>query len=927
MVSQYPDMFKIFHKLVGDSNEKALSAIRPIVDEINELEPEFENFSDEQLKGVTPDLRSRYQAGESLDDILPEAFAAVREASRRTIGMRHFDVQLIGGIVLHEGKIAEMRTGEGKTLVSTLPAYLNALTGEGAHVITVNDYLAKRDAGWMGAIHHYLGMTIGVLQNSSSWVFNPDAPIVVDKNRLGDVDESTESAPPVRLPEDNFQSATKREAYECDVTYGTNNEFGFDYLRDNMVETAERRVQRGRTYAIVDEVDNILIDEARTPLIISGPAREQSQEYRRFAQLAKRLSPDLHFEIEDKRKTIVLTEEGIAAVEKELSVENLYAPENDVLSHFTENAIRAQHIYAKDREYVVQGKDVILVDEFTGRLMTGRRFSDGMHQALEAKEGVTVQRESNTYATITLQNYFRMYSKLAGMTGTATTEAEELDKIYKLEVVEIPTNRDTQRVDRGDYIYMTEEAKWNAIAERISELHHDGRPVLVGTTSIDKSELLGELLKKKRIPHNVLNAKQHEREASVVAEAGKVGSVTVATNMAGRGTDIILGGNPDVAVASEAGWQSDHDTIIEKGGLFVLGTERHESRRIDNQLRGRCGRQGDPGETQFFLSTEDDIVRRFGGDRIRGAMNLFRWEAHVPIENKMVSKSVETAQTKVEAQNFEIRKYLVDYDDVVNTQRDIIYQLRDKIIDGEDLRPTITEYLELEVRLIVQDRITGENENYDVEGLYRELLTVFPTTEGFPAKDDVFEMRPDEVEEAFVDVVETIYDKRTSEFGGDMLNKLERAIMLRTIDEHWVEHLTSMDNMRQGIGLEAAGQRDPLVAYKRNAFQMFTSLDATIKSTIARTIFRVALTQQPAPTQTVEVNTTKVDADVSMQKANAIANQKSVMANINSGHGGQAGGTSLAQVPTHTPDGRKLTRSERRKMERAQRKQAKQAGE
>ena len=927
MVSQYPDMFKIFHKLVGDSNEKALSAIRPIVDEINELEPEFENFSDEQLKGVTPDLRSRYQAGESLDDILPEAFAAVREASRRTIGMRHFDVQLIGGIVLHEGKIAEMRTGEGKTLVSTLPAYLNALTGEGAHVITVNDYLAKRDAGWMGAIHHYLGMTIGVLQNSSSWVFNPDAPIVVDKNRLGDVDESTESAPPVRLPEDNFQSATKREAYECDVTYGTNNEFGFDYLRDNMVETAERRVQRGRTYAIVDEVDNILIDEARTPLIISGPAREQSQEYRRFAQLAKRLSPDLHFEIEDKRKTIVLTEEGIAAVEKELSVENLYAPENDVLSHFTENAIRAQHIYAKYREYVVQGKDVVLVDEFTGRLMTGRRFSDGMHQALEAKEGVTVQRESNTYATITLQNYFRMYSKLAGMTGTATTEAEELDKIYKLEVVEIPTNRDTQRVDRGDYIYMTEEAKWNAIAERISELHHDGRPVLVGTTSIDKSELLGELLKKKRIPHNVLNAKQHEREASVVAEAGKAGSVTVATNMAGRGTDIILGGNPDVAVASEAGWQSDHDTIIEKGGLFVLGTERHESRRIDNQLRGRCGRQGDPGETQFFLSTEDDIVRRFGGDRIRGAMNLFRWEAHVPIENKMVSKSVETAQTKVEAQNFEIRKYLVDYDDVVNTQRDIIYQLRDKVIDGEDLRPTITEYLELEVRLIVQDRITGENENYDVEGLYRELLTVFPTTEGFPVKDDVFEMRPDEAEEAFVDVVETIYDKRTSEFGGDMLNKLERAIMLRTIDEHWVEHLTSMDNMRQGIGLEAAGQRDPLVAYKRNAFQMFTSLDATIKSTIARTIFRVALTQQPAPTQTVEVNTTKVDADVSMQKANAIANQKSVMANINSGHGGQVGGTSLAQVPTHTPDGRKLTRSERRKMERAQRKQAKQAGE
>jgi preprotein translocase subunit SecA len=920
-------MFKIFHKLVGDSNEKALNEIRPIVDEINELEPEFEAFSDDQLKGVTADLRSRYQDGETLEDILPEAFAAVREASRRTIGMRHFDVQLIGGIVLHQGKISEMRTGEGKTLVATLPSYLNALTGEGAHVITVNDYLAKRDAGWMGAIHHYLGLTIGVLQNSASWVFNPDAPIVIDPNRLGNDDEATDSAPPVRLPEDNFQSATKREAYGCDITYGTNNEFGFDYLRDNMVEDAERRVQRGRVYAIVDEVDNILIDEARTPLIISGPAREQSQEYRRFAQLAKRLSSDVHFEIEDKRKTIVLTEEGIAAVEKELKVENLYAPENDVLSHFTENAIRAQHVYAKDREYVVQGKDVVLVDEFTGRLMTGRRFSDGMHQALEAKEGVTVQRESNTYATITLQNYFRMYSKLAGMTGTATTEAEELDKIYELEVVEIPTNRGTQRIDRGDYIYMTEEAKWEAIAERITELHHDGRPVLVGTTSIDKSELLGDLLKQKRIPHNVLNAKQHEREANVVAEAGKAGAVTVATNMAGRGTDIILGGNPDVTVASEAGWQNDHDTIIQKGGLFVLGTERHESRRIDNQLRGRCGRQGDPGETQFFLSTEDDIVRRFGGDRIRGAMNLFRWEANVPIENKMVSKSVETAQTKVEAQNFEIRKYLVDYDDVVNTQRDIIYQLRDKVIDGEDLRPTITEYLEEEVRLTVLDRIAGENENYDVDGLYRELLTVFPTTEGFPSKDDVWDMRPEEAEQRFVDVVEVIYDKRTSEFGGDLLNKLERTIMLRTIDEHWVEHLTSMDNMRQGIGLEAAGQRDPLVAYKRNAFQMFTSLDETIKSTIARTIFRVALTQQPPPTQTVEVNATKDDADVSMQRANAVANQKSVMANVNSGHGGQVGGSSLAQVPTHTPDGRKLTRSERRKIERAQRKQSKQTGE
>jgi len=914
-------MFNLISKLVGDSNEKALNKIRPLVDEINDLEPEFDAKSDEALRAVTDDLRSRYNSGEDLDDLLPEAFAAVREAARRTIGMRHFDVQMIGGIVLHQGKIAEMRTGEGKTLVATLPTYLNAITGSGVHVITVNDYLAKRDAGWMGNVHHALGLTIGCLQNQASWVFNPDAPIASDDSTGND--EDADAAPPVRLPEDNFQPATKQEAYACDITYGTNNEFGFDYLRDNMVDDAERRVQRGRVYAIVDEVDNILIDEARTPLIISGPARDQGQEYRKFAQLARKLRPDEHFEIEEKRKTIVLHEEGIERVEQELKIENLYSPDNNVLSHFVENAIRAEHVYEKNREYVVQNNEVVIVDEFTGRLMTGRRFSDGLHQALEAKEGVRVQRVSNTYATITLQNYFRMYEKLAGMTGTAQTEAEELDKIYKLEVVEIPTNKEVKRIDHGDFIFMTEDAKWNAIAEKISELHHDGRPVLVGTTTIDKSELLAGLLKQRNIPHNVLNAKQHEREANIVAEAGKAGAVTVATNMAGRGTDIILGGNPDVTKASEDGWQVDHDTILGKGGLFVLGTERHESRRIDNQLRGRCGRQGDPGETQFYLSTEDDIVRRFGGDRIRGAMNLFRWEADVPIENKMVSRSVESAQTKVEGQNFEIRKYLVDYDDVVNTQRDVIYKLRDRIIDGEDLRPTISEYVEAEVRAIVADRINGGPENYDVEGLRREMLQVFPVEDGFPTDDDIFEMRPDEVEDIFVDLVDTTYDKRGEEFGEELLHKLETTIMLRTIDENWVEHLTSMDNMRQGIGLEAAGQRDPLVAYKRQGFEMFQILDSTIKSNVARTIFRVAMVQQSAPTP--EMSATKADAAASAKKANAVANQQSVMANVNAGHRDQqSAGGSLAQVPTHAPDGRKLTRSERRKLERLQRKQAKQ---
>ncbi|MBG82690.1 MAG: preprotein translocase subunit SecA [Chloroflexi bacterium] len=918
-------MFNLINKLIGDSNEKVLKEIRSIVEDINSLEPEFEKLSDEKLRCVTGDLKERYADGESLDDLLPEAFAAVREASKRTVGMRPFDVQMIGGIVLHQGKIAEMRTGEGKTLVCTMPSYLNSITGDGAHVITVNDYLAKLHAGWMGKIHHALGVTVGCLQNDSSWVFNPDAPLP-ERENTGNSIEDGDAAPPVRLPEDNFVSGTKKQAYQCDITYGTNNEFGFDYLRDNMVEDADRRVQRGRSYAIVDEVDSILIDEARTPLIISGPAKEQGQEYRRFAMIAKRLKPDVHFEIEEKRKTIVLTEEGIEAVEKNLKIENLYDVENDVLSHFTENAIRAEHVYSRDREYVVQNQEVVIVDEFTGRLMSGRRFSDGLHQALEAKEGVRVQRESNTYATITLQNYFRMYQKLAGMTGTAATEAEELDKIYKLEVVEIPTNRPTQRIDHGDFIFMTEDAKWGAIASRIEELHTEGRPVLVGTTSIDKSELLGSLLKKRGIPHNVLNAKQHEREANVVAEAGKAGAVTVATNMAGRGTDIILGGNPDSTKSSELGWDEDHNSIVSKGGLFVLGTERHESRRIDNQLRGRCGRQGDPGETQFYLSTEDDIVRRFGGDRIRGAMNLFRWEVDVPIENKMVSRSVETAQTKVEAQNFEIRKYLVDYDDVVNTQRAVIYKLRDRIIDGEDLRPTISEYLVEEVRVIVNERINGGVENYDVDGLYRDLMMVFPTFDDFPDKDAVYDLRPEEVVDTFLGLIEKIYDKRTEEFGVEFLHRLERMIMLRTIDEHWVDHLTSMDNMRQGIGLEAAGQRDPLVAYKRQAFQMFTALDETIKSAVARTIFRVALSQQPSHGQPLGTNAVKSDASqVSTQKASAFANQRSVMAKVNADHGdGKNDAGSLSSVPAHSPDGRKMTRAERRKIERLQRKQAKQ---
>ncbi len=933
-------MFGLLNKIVGDSNEKAVKALRPVVDEINSLEDEMKSLSDDELRDLTPEFKSRVEAGETLDELLPEAFAAVREASRRSLGMRHFDVQLIGGIVLHQGKIAEMRTGEGKTLVATLPAYLNALTGEGVHVVTVNDYLAKRDASWMGAIYFALGLQVGCLETGASFVYDPERAKAQREERAeaeaetsgeaSDVDHEDGSLAFADVAGEHLYETAKRDAYAADILYATNNELGFDYLRDNMVDSKERMVQRELAYAVVDEVDNILIDEARTPLIISGPAQESGQEYRRFSQVARQLRRDRDFEIDDAKKTIAMTEDGIARVEQALNVDNLYSPDNQALSHFVENSIRAENLYLKDVQYVVRAGEIIIVDEFTGRLMEGRRYSDGLHQAIEAKEGVEVQRESMTYATITLQNYFRMYEKLAGMTGTAATEAEEFFKIYKLEVVNVPTNREICRDDMRDQIFMNEDAKWRAVANTIEDLSHHGRPVLVGTTSIEKSEQLAELLRQRNLQFNVLNAKQHEREAEVIAQAGRPGSVTVSTNMAGRGTDIILGGNPEALDLNNDQWEEDHKKVIDAGGLFVLGTERHESRRIDNQLRGRSGRQGDPGATQFFLSTEDDIIKWFGGDRIRSIMGAFKWDEDEPIENRVISRTIESAQSKVEGQHFEIRKTLVDYDDVVNTQRDVIYRLRRQILEGEDLRETIMRYLERELTAITQQYLAGDPDSWDVTGFQRELNNVFPIPEIFDEEDEVYDNEIDEIIDQLIQYAEKLYDQREVEFGEDMMRRLERAIMLRGVDTLWVEHLTTMDGMRQGIGLEAAGQRDPLVQYKRQGFEMFQELVTRIESNIARQIFRVALSNQPPPQQPRNVTAAKPQAagvpvsngasgdDGARRRAAAVAGQKSVMAGVERGHGAEK-----VTVPTHTPDGRKLTRQERRKYERMAQKQAK----
>ncbi len=813
-----------FKKITG-SNEGEINKFRSLVEDINDLEPEFEKLSAGELEHTTPELKALISQDKSLDHLLPDAFAAVREASKRTIGMRHYDVQLMGGIVLHQGKIAEMKTGEGKTLVATLPLYLNALEGKGAHLVTVNDYLAKRDAQWMGPIFHSLGLSVASLQHNASYLFDPayegDSPALK-----------------------HLRPISRREAYRADITYGTNNEFGFDYLRDNMVVGADMMVQRELHYAIVDEVDNILIDEARTPLIISGPARQSTKLYNSMAKMVPRLIREEDYVFEEKERTVVLTEDGISKVEKLLNLNNLYDPENYALTHYVENALRAQVAYQRDSDYVVQNGEVIIVDEFTGRLMPGRRYSEGLHQAIEAKENIQVRQESLTYATVTLQNYFRMYSKLAGMTGTAATEGEEFWKIYKLDVVAVPTHSPMVREDLADLVYKSEKGKFKAATDAIEELYKEQRPVLVGTTSIEVSEKLSDTLKRRGVSHQVLNAKQHEKEASIVAQAGRLGAVTVATNMAGRGTDIVLGGSPEGRDLDE--WQEEHDKVIELGGLFILGTERHEARRIDNQLRGRSGRQGDPGVTRFYVSLEDELMRKFGGDRIKKVMEWAGLEEDAPIQSRMVSKAIESSQVKVEATNFDIRKHLVQYDDVANAHRNVIYSDRHKALSEADLKDNIQEMIHRELDSVVATNTAGrDRESWSLDAMEAELLTIMPLPQDLRL-ESLEEMEPVEMLDALEECADALYEEREAQVGSDQMRALERVVMLRVIDSHWVEHLTAMQNLRQGIGLQAYGQRDPLVMYKKEAHQQFDDLLGRIQHDIVHTIYHMVPVQSGA---------------------------------------------------------------------------------
>jgi preprotein translocase subunit SecA len=838
----------VFKWLGGDSNEKELKRLKPLVDSINELEPEFKKLSDEGLRAKTDEFKDRIAKGESLDKLLPEAYAAVREAARRTIGQRHFDVQLMGGIVLHQGKIAEMRTGEGKTLVATLPLYLNSLTGKGAHLVTVNDYLARRDPYWMGPVYNALGVSVASIYPMQ----NPDERT---PTRLYDPEHDSGDS---RWP--HFREISRAEAYQTDITYGASSEFGFDYLRDNMVSDFSRCVQRPLNYSIVDEVDYLLIDEARTPLIISAPDVEAGQKYQIFARLVPALKKEVDYTIDEKTRAVSLTDNGMSNMERMLKREgllqspNLYDPANADLHRYLRNALSAQEAYKRDHQYVVKDGQVIIVDEFTGRLMYGRRYSDGLHQAIEAKERVKVQQESRTYATITIQNYFRMYEKLAGMTGTALTEAEEFHKIYKLDVVVIPTNKPMVRQDLPDFIYKTEEAKFKAVVQEIEQLHKEGRPVLIGTVSIENSEYLSDLLKKRGIKHHVLNAKEHTREGEIVAQAGQPGAVTVATNMAGRGVDIILGGNPESKEEKE--WQKAHQKVLDMDGLYIIGTERHEARRIDNQLRGRSGRQGDPGTSRFYISLEDDIVRRFGGDRIKTVMGWAGMDEETPIENKWVNRAIEAAQVKVEGYHFDIRKHLVDYDDVVNKHRELIYEERKKILSGADLKSNILSMVKDELQSLVETHTVGYDDGWNIEGLVGELATFFPLPPDLNA-ETLSKMGAQEIKDQLIEQAEVIYEAKEKEVGADNMRILERLLMLRIIDSLWVEHLTAMEHMRQGIGLHAAAQRDPLVAYKREGHNMFQNLLAAIQHDMAHTIYRATITKkggtpqrQAAPTST-----------------------------------------------------------------------------
>ncbi len=781
----------ILQKVFGTRHDREVKKLRPLVAKINDLEPEIQALSDDELKAKTPEFKQRIENGESLDSLLPEAFAVVREAGKRVLNMRHYDVQLIGGIVLHQGKIAEMKTGEGKTLVATLPVYLNALTGRGVHVVTVNDYLAKRDSQWMGKLYNFLGLSTGVIVHG--------------------------------LDDDE-----RKAAYAADITYGTNNEFGFDFLRDNMKYSLEDMVQREFYYAIVDEVDSILIDEARTPLIISGPSEDSTDLYYRVNSVIPSLKKDTHFTVDEKARTASLTDEGVVLVEKMLGVDNLYDPVNTEILHHVQQALKAHALFKKDVDYIVKDGEVIIVDEFTGRIMPGRRYSDGLHQALEAKEGVKIESENQTLASITFQNFFRMYEKLAGMTGTADTEAAEFKKIYDLDVVVIPTDKPMIRIDHPDVVFRTIEEKFNAAAKEIKELHKKGQPVLVGTTSVEDSERLSGILKKMGVPHEVLNAKYHEREAEIVAHAGEKGRVTIATNMAGRGTDIVLG-----------------EGVAELGGLHILGTERHESRRIDNQLRGRAGRQGDPGSSRFYLALEDDLLRIFGSERIAGLMDKMGMEPGEPIEHSMLSKAIENAQRKVEAHNFEIRKHLLEYDDVMNKQREVIYSQRKQIMKGENLRDDIMEFIDEIVSVLVStyaDEKAPPSE-WDWDGLIKRLKGQFALDLKI-SEEERESLTVEELEEKLDRLFHEAYEKQVELFGPEEMARAERFIMLQVLDGLWKDHLLNMDHLRDGIGLRGYGQKDPLQEYKREGFDMFMDMIQRFREETVSILLRIVPMRQ-----------------------------------------------------------------------------------
>ena len=884
-------------KIVGDANAKELKRLQPVVERINSLEPQYERLSDDELRthgaafrdeiraavgdlgtsvaglrqelAKAPDTDSRLRLENdlqtatgllrdaeegALNALLPRVFAVVREAAKRTLGERHFDVQLIGGIALHQGRIAEMKTGEGKTLAATLPVYLNALLGHGAHLVTPNDYLSKVGVQWMGPIYHLLGLTVGVIQSAAqdpslgSFVFDPDYPAKDDRYQ-------------------NLRPVPRREAYRADITYGTNNEFGFDYLRDNMVWDLAQCVQRELHYAIVDEVDNILIDEARTPLIISGPAEESTDSYVRFAGLARQLRSETDYTLDEKMRVVTLTEEGTARVERMLGIDNLYSPEHYDLTPYLENALKAEVLFRVDHDYILKDGQVIIVDEFTGRLMYGRRYSEGLHQAIEAKEGVRVRRESLTLATVTFQNYFRMYSKLAGMTGTAATEAEEFQRIYGLDVMVVPTNKPLIREEYPDQVYKTESAKFRAVVREIQELHDKGRPILVGTVSVENSEMLSGMLRRKGIAHQVLNAKQHEKEATIIAQAGRPGEVTIATNMAGRGVDILLGGNSvglardhlrrqgmDLTEVDAHTWAealahaqevcaADKERVLELCGLHVMGTERHEARRIDNQLRGRSGRQGDPGSSRFYVSLQDDLMRRFGGAMVASVMDRLGVDEDIPIEHDLITRSIENSQVKVEGYNFDLRKHLLEYDDVVNQQRQLIYDQRRLILSPGTLKDTILGMVEDEIDAVAGSYTAGEPEEWDLSGLSAALRSILPPEATHSLRWQ--EASVAQIKQHLHELALQAYEDKEQNLGPDMMRQLERLLMLRVVDALWVRHLTALDELREGIGLRAFGQRNPLIEYKREAFDMFEDLKAAIGHDVARAIYFATIVRQP----------------------------------------------------------------------------------